>query len=239
MSSIYDALQRIQAEKSAWSSPVIKENSPVKGKTAWLIVSAVLISSFCTAGAFYGFSVMGQKKTAALNASPIAAVPAAKEAGLEAGATARENLSADVRVREPALPALPASETVDGYLRLGEQYFTEKDYDKALLTYTKALHYFRKDERLLNNIGSVFLAKGQADKAIHYFKESSGISSASVEPVYNLACAYAVLGEKAKAVSYLKQACSRSSEAKTWAASDPDLANLRGLKQFDRIIGAQ
>lgn len=240
MSSIYDALQRIQEEKGAWSSPVIRERPPAKRKTVWLIISAIIISSLCTTGVFYGIKAFGERKTGVRTASPLGASSGIKEAGLTEQSPPADQGSRPsvVPVRTLSLPVSPASETVDGYLKLGEQYFTVKDYDKALLTYTKALHYFRKDARLLNNIGSVFLAKGQADKAIHYFKESSSISNASVEPVYNLACAYAVMGNKAKAISYLKQACTKTHEAKTWAASDPDLADLRGTREFDRIIGA-
>lgn len=241
MSSIYDALQRIQEEKSAWSSPVIRETPPVKRKTVRLIISAVIISSLCTAGIFYGVKAFGERKSGGRPDSLLTASSGVKETGpaVDSKPAAQADRPAAAPVQTPSMPVLPATETVDGYLNLGERYFAVQDYDKALLTYTKALHYFRKDARLLNNIGSVFLAKGQADKATHYFKESSSISNASVEPIYNLACAYAILGDKAKAVSYLKQACARTPEAKTWAASDPDLADLKGTKEFDRIIGAQ
>ena len=60
-----------------------------------------------------------------------------------------------------------------------------------------------------------------------------------MEPVYNLACAYARLGDPARAVLNLRKACRLDPEAKKWAATDPDLSILRGRRDFDRMIGAQ
>jgi len=130
-------------------------------------------------------------------------------------------------------------DTVEGYLKEGDRFFIAHDYANALLTYNKALHYFGKDVRVLNNIGSVYLSQGQPDKAIHYFKESNGIAKEYVEPVYNLACAYARLGDPVKAILNLRKACALNPEAKKWAASDPDLKVLKGRRDFDRLVGAQ
>jgi tetratricopeptide (TPR) repeat protein len=141
------------------------------------------------------------------------------------------------RSASPASPPVP--DTVEGYLKEGDRYFLAHDYANALLTYNKALHYFGKDVRVLNNIGSVYMSQGQPDKAIHYFKESNGIAQEYVEPVYNLACAYARLGDPVKAILNLKKACALNPEAKKWAASDPDLKTLKGRRDFDRLVGAQ
>jgi tetratricopeptide (TPR) repeat protein len=74
---------------------------------------------------------------------------------------------------------------VEGYLDLGERYYLEKDYEKALQTYTEAVHYYSSDARILNNLGSVYLAMGQTGRAIHYYQESRNASKDFVEPVYN------------------------------------------------------
>lgn len=242
MSSIYDALRRIQGEKGTWAAPRESKEQPSRSMNTigWIVACAVVLSSVCTAGIYYGIRRVSEDKApqAALTVparpspSPVAAAPPQPQA-----------LPAGVPLQQAAPPAqaapLPVPDTVDGYLKAGDQYFLAHDYANALLTYNKALHYFGKDVRVLNNIGSVYLSQGQPEKAIHYFNESNGIAKEYVEPVYNLACAYARLGDPAKAILNLKKACKLDPEAKKWAASDPDLMTLKGRREFDRLIGAQ
>jgi len=242
VSSIYDALRRIQGDKGTWTAPLERREPPSetqkKKMTVWIIAFAVIASSVCTAGVFYGLRMMGaeSEKPAAAVTSPAPAPGAGPQASPK---TAAAQPAPPVRAAAPAQPAQPPVESIEGYLKAGDGYFEAKDYANALLTYTKALHYFGKDIRILNNIGSVYLAQGQPDKAIHYFKESNSISKDYVEPVYNLACAYARLGDTVKAVLNLRKACTMNPEAKIWAASDPDLMSLKGNRDFDRLIGAQ
>jgi tetratricopeptide (TPR) repeat protein len=237
MSSIYDALQRIQGQKNMMSPPVSQEEPRLRERTATLILIAVIISSLCTTGVLFGIRSFGGEKQRLHEAAAT---------GLTEAGTAGP-VKADMKDTEDRkMPAKPAAQAVsspgDGvedYLRAGEQFFRAKDYDSALLIYTKAMHYFRKDVRLLNNIGNVLLAEGQTGKAIHYFKQANTISKNYVEPVYNLACAYARLGKKSEALTYLSRACSMNPNARKWAAEDPDLKGLKGNATFDRLVGTQ
>jgi hypothetical protein len=54
-----------------------------------------------------------------------------------------------------------------------------------------------------------------------------------------MACAYARLKKNDAALSSLRQACSMQPEARLWARRDPDLASLKGSKEFEDIIRAQ
>ncbi|HQJ08446.1 MAG TPA: tetratricopeptide repeat protein [Deltaproteobacteria bacterium] len=239
MSSIYEALQRIQGQKNTMSPSVISEQPRIKERTAVLILIAVIVSSLCTAAVFFGIrSFMDGKQDIRA-----AAVTSTAKAGTANPISAKQNRM-DVQGHEmPAKPAasaaLPSSDSIDDYLKAGERLFKAKDYDNALLVYTKAMHYFKKDVRLLNNIGNVFLAEGQTKKAIHYFKQANKTSKNYVEPVYNLACAYAKLGNRSEALTYLEMACSMNPEARRWASEDPDLQGLKGNARFDRLIGTQ
>lgn len=239
MSSIYEALQRIQEQKNPMSPPVSDEQPRIKDRTAVLILVAVIISSLCTAGVFFGIKSFGEGKQDIQEAAVAGDIGAAKADPVIAKQN-RKNPQGNVTPVKSALPAAsPAGDGVDDYLKAGEQFFRAKDYDNAMLIYTKALHYFKKDVRLLNNIGNVLLAEGQTKKAIHYFKQANTTSKDYVEPVYNLACAYAKLGNKSEAITYLRRACTMEPEARRWAAEDPDLQVLRGNANFDRLIGTQ
>ncbi len=239
MSSIYDALRRIQGEKGSWIAPLERKGPTVvdRGKIGWIAAGAVALVLVCSAGVYLMMrDSSGEEAKVPPSPAAVQGAPAPMAASLPQAVPAAAPPDRAFQ-QAPAAPASP--ETLEGHLAAGDRYFTEKDYANALLSYTKALHYFGKDVRVLNNIGNVYLAQGQPAKAIHYFEESNGISKDHVEPVYNLACAYARLGDPARAVLNLRKACRLDPEAKKWAATDPDLSILRGRRDFDRMIGAQ
>jgi tetratricopeptide (TPR) repeat protein len=239
MSSIYEALQRIQGQKNVMSPPVTQEPPRAKERTATLILVAVIVSSLCTAGVFFGIRSFDEGKRGAQVTAAVDDAGAGTANPVPAGQNPKAAQGREIPAKAPAPAALSPSDRVEDYLKAGEQYFVAKDYDNALLIYTKALHYFKKDVRLLNNIGNVFLAEGQTEKAIHYFKEANITSKNYVEPVYNLACAYAKTGNKSEAVACLKRACTMDPKAGRWAAEDPDLQVLKGNATFDRLIRTQ
>jgi Tfp pilus assembly protein PilF len=127
----------------------------------------------------------------------------------------------------------------EAYLKLGGLYYETKQYDKAFETYAHARKLRPNDARLLNNMGSVLLTKGDPAQALNYFIQARRNSADYVEPLYNMACAYARLNKKDAALSSLRQACSMQPEARLWASRDPDLAVLKDEKDFIRIIRAQ
>jgi len=55
---------------------------------------------------------------------------------------------------------------------------------------------------------------------------------------YNLACMYAMNGDVDAAIDALRQAITINREARDWARDDDDLASLRGVEDFDAIVGA-
>jgi tetratricopeptide (TPR) repeat protein len=128
---------------------------------------------------------------------------------------------------------------IDLKISLGGLYYEDKQYDQALDIYKKALAGAPGNAKLMNNIGSVLLAKNEAEPALKYFIQAHRISSDYVEPLYNMACAYARLKKNGAALSSLRQACIMQPEARLWAKRDPDLKALRGDKEFEEIVRAQ
>jgi tetratricopeptide (TPR) repeat protein len=241
MSSIYDALQRIQAQKATLSTGVLREDSSSRTKIFWLVLISIIISSAGTAALFYGVRTLKdgngeiKNETVQTKASTLSEARSLTEQGdpLHEGGDSTGEIERYVQ----AISVAP--DKVDAYLKLGGLYYESGDYDRALLTYTKALRYFRSDARILNNIGSVLLAKGDMDKAIGYFVHANRISKDFVEPVYNMACAYAKNKNPAEALSAFKKAYALNPEVRLWAIQDPDLEYLRGNMEFDAIIHLQ
>ncbi len=238
MSSIYDALQRIQASKGSVSQGGLGGDSSQRRKIIWLVFLSVIVSSVCTAALFYGARALKggngeiEQVTSGKQSVRVDMVaPPVVQGGSEPGEDDAEGALED-HSRVPA--EKPHSQ--EDYLRLGGLYYEAGEYDKALLTYTRALRYFRSDAKILNNIGSVLLAKGEMEKAVGYFVQANRVSGDFVEPLYNMACAYAKMGNEAEAVSSLKKAYKMNPDVMQWALQDPDLEELRGIGDFNAMI---
>ena len=57
--------------------------------------------------------------------------------------------------------------------------------------------------------------------------------------IYNGACLYARLGEPQRAIEALAQAVAGGYKTFGWMEQDPDLASLRGLPEFQKIVATQ
>ncbi len=241
MSSIYDALQRIQEQKELLSSKGPRDDSLKRGTILRLIVVTVIISSVGTAGIFYGIRMLKDGNGVVDSVSiPVESQVYAKtvtDREHHEGMQGDQDPFAENRTDVEAGFLDPKnSET---YMALGRRYYETGEYDKAMAVYTRALKEFPGDARLLNNIGGVFLARGEREKAIEYFVQASVISEHYVEPLYNMACAYAMTGDKIKALGALKKAYEQNPEVGKWAAGDTDLGNLEGIAEFEAIIHEQ
>lgn len=241
MSSIYDALKRVQ-DDGPKPEYVPVRTRPAWGRRMWLVLFAAVIVSSLATGALSYFWDASKK-----SAPPVAAKrPALKTAPQEAPAPmpkaapdpdsllaqARERRSAGdslgaIDLYERCLHAAPAYSR-DVYVQLGGLYFERGDIEHAIVTYNAALTHFRNDAVILNNMGGVLLAKGDVEGALGYFRLASNVSKDYVEPVYNMACAYARKGNQTAALDALNKALSMHPDVKSWAANDPDLESLRG-----------
>jgi tetratricopeptide (TPR) repeat protein len=260
MSSIYDALKRSQGDKHT-ALPLISSHSPSSKKWYWAIFVSVIFSSACTIGILYavGFlngpekhpeKITAQRtrvtKAAAPPQIPAASIPQApavdpdriwnlmwkadrlhKKGDLEGAIDAYSELAA----------MSPASSEIQ--IRLGGLYYEAKQYDQALDIFTKALKTSPQNAKLLNNIGSVLLVKNNTADALRYFIQAHKNAGDYVEPLYNMACAYAKMKKNGAALSSLRQACMMQPEVRLWAKRDPDLQSLKGDKEFESIVRAQ
>jgi len=295
MSSIYDALKRIQEGDYKEPSPVIEQGFFTRARILWIVLFAAVLSSVCTAAAIYGLRTVGStdaETARTINESPAAKIPdvndfianksvlpvksdtidakdaVTKKPSITEQAAVAEKLTVteqpvkkDISTEVPYINDLAANakslsakgnikeaielyvniltiapDYVDAYIDLGGLYYKAQEYEKALLNYTKAKRYLKDDAMLLNNIGSVMLAKGEPDKALQFFIRSQKVSEGYIEPIYNLACAYARMGNSKAAITTLKDACSRQPQVMNWAVQDPDFACLRGYPEFDAMV---
>ncbi|HPI91771.1 MAG TPA: tetratricopeptide repeat protein [Deltaproteobacteria bacterium] len=236
MSSIYDALKRSQM--GGKEPPRMDEAQVVRGaRVYWIIAAAIVISSAATVALLYGIGFIGQGGgDAPVAASP---VPVSPERIIDLMNKAdrlqrKEDLEGAIAAYRNVLELSPGY--AEAYMRLGELYYGAGRFDEAFSAMSAAKKLKPNDARLLNNIGSVLLANDDAAQALTYFIQARRNSADYVEPLYNMACAYARLNKKGAALSSLRQAAGMQPEVRLWASRDKDLSSLKGDKDFESIV---
>ncbi len=82
---------------------------------------------------------------------------------------------------------------------LGALAFNRKNYQEALVFFTKHLEHAPKDSLRLYDVGNVYMQLNQLDKAAGFYRASIDNSTAFVEAHYNLAVCCARTGKLAEA----------------------------------------
>lgn len=239
MSSIYEALKRTQMNRPVESGAGAERRAHAP-RIYWIIAAAIVFSSAATAALLYGIGMVGSTEAGAPKVVQAPPVDSGRIIDLMNKADrlhAKGDTGEAVKVYLQVIAMSPG--LADAHLKLGGLYYETKQYDKAFETYSIARKLRPDDARLLNNMGSVLLTKGDPAQALNFFIQARRNSADYVEPLYNMACAYAKLNRKDAALSSLRQACSMQPEARLWASRDPDLSALKDDKDFIGIIRAQ
>ncbi len=228
MSSIYDALKRVQHEDTRILPVADKPKSWSTPKNWAIVIIAITISSIVSMGIYSYVSTPVTIKNHHNASKTTPYQTPAKSVALQkkvAPETAMKLPAANIQ--DPVVSAPDKSK--DEYIKLANLYFEKGELDKAASVYKEALAVYKNDAGLINNLGAVLLAKSDYDSAIKYFKIAIQCSKDNVEPVYNLACAYAKKGDKASALRELKLAIKMNGQdVRKWAKNDPDLESLKG-----------
>jgi tetratricopeptide (TPR) repeat protein len=111
---------------------------------------------------------------------------------------------------------------------------------KKAIEYFERAYELRQDEFMRVLLACYRARAGKADEARAILREISP----SPANLYNVACTWALLGEKDLALDCLKRDLEENpmsqgarEKQKEWARSDPDLASLRGDPRFRAIVG--
>lgn len=92
------------------------------------------------------------------------------------------------------------------YFILGNTYHEQKEYDKAIEAYQKAIILNPNDDAAYNNIGNVYSQKGEYDKAIKAYQKSIELNPNDNVVYTNMGIAYGRKEEYDKAIDVYKKA---------------------------------
>lgn len=108
---------------------------------------------------------------------------------------------------------------------------------EAMGLYQKSLGLDPNHVDALNNLGVICIHNRKFTAARASFAKAIRLRPDCVDAHYNLACLHALEGALPQSLVHLKKAVSLDQTAKDWARGDADLKNLRGVPEFERIVG--
>ena len=79
-------------------------------------------------------------------------------------------------------------------------------------------------------------AKENAEEAMRHLQTAVALRPGDANTLYNAACCYGVLGEKADALETIKKAFAAGYGNRAWAAQDTDLDTLHGDPEFQKLV---
>ncbi|MEO9116084.1 MAG: adenylate/guanylate cyclase domain-containing protein, partial [Gemmatimonadaceae bacterium] len=85
---------------------------------------------------------------------------------------------------------------------------------------------------------AIMAKAGDRERTIEYIRRSLAIDPEDSTMLYNIACAYALLGMSEEAVSSLETAVDRGFGHKEWIEHDTDFDSLRNTPRFQAIAQA-
>jgi len=95
------------------------------------------------------------------------------------------------------------------------------------------------DDARATNMGAAILAKiGDRDRTIEYIRRSLAIDPEDSGMLYNIACAYSLLGMSEEALASLETAVDKGFGHKEWLEHDTDLDSIRATPRFQAIAQA-
>ena len=108
--------------------------------------------------------------------------------------------------------------------------------EDAKAFYEKALMLDSKSVEALNDLGVAYMQGRDYVEAQESFEQAIQRKPDYVDAYYNLACLYALKGEKIRSLNHLKKAISLDASVREWAKKDRDLQNLKDQTEFQEII---
>ena len=126
---------------------------------------------------------------------------------------------------------------------LSRAYETMGRKDNALEARTKSAEILDRhikmnpdDARALIFGAISMVEQGNRDRAIQWIERALDVSGEEPFMLYNAACAYALLGETARALDFLERAVELGWGDRAWIQHDSDLASLRNDSRFTSLM---
>jgi tetratricopeptide (TPR) repeat protein len=247
MSHINEALRKAQKDRDASSlkySGILSSGKEAK-RTSWrraLFWSALFLMLILLAFTSYSWwDSRGKKILAPTDKKTLATRPqAGRVATVKPSlpkSPSRAKTSQPKTVGSPKISPQKAARSARSFYEKATRFHKRGRLQDAKRFYQEALRLDPRYVDALNNLGVIYIREKQYTAAQRSFEKAVQLKPGYVDAHYNLACLHAIQGEVTQSLAHLKKAVSLNHSARDWARKDTDLENLRGLSEFEAIIG--
>lgn len=143
---------------------------------------------------------------------------------------ARGPAEAAPAARRTSTPALKAK--ARAILRDGAAWLHEGNFEKARERFLEAIEVAPDVPEAYNGVGVTYKSRNQHEEALHWYKKSLAVDPDFGDAYYNMACVYALAGERTLALRYLQIAAMNGYATAEGIDEDSDLASLRGSREY-------
>jgi serine/threonine protein kinase/tetratricopeptide (TPR) repeat protein len=145
-----------------------------------------------------------------------------------------------IKMFEKAVQLTPKDEVLmgnlaDAYRAAGRAQEANATYDKAIQLAFQQLQVNPKLASVTGDLALYYAKKGVAASSLQYIRQARALDSTDLQLLYNQAQIYALAGKQKEAVATLREAFQKG-YATEEALNDPELASLKGLPEFARLI---
>lgn len=139
-----------------------------------------------------------------------------------------------VRVLTKAIELAP--DDPEARYQLGRAQLAQHRTSEAIATLERAVEMAPGNGWAWNSLASAYLEDKQPAKAATSFERVLAFAPKSSSVLYNTACAYALAGNRDKAIEMLDRAITEGYKDKAGIAGDPDLEGIRADPRFAEIV---
>jgi tetratricopeptide (TPR) repeat protein len=129
-----------------------------------------------------------------------------------------------------------ARERARAVMRDGATYLAEGNFEQARRRFLEALDEDATVPEAYNGVGVTYRARNDLPRALDWYKRALSVDPDFGDAYYNMACIYAMQGEKEMALRYLQIAALNGYATAEGMDQDPDLAPLREEKAYQALV---
>ena len=117
-------------------------------------------------------------------------------------------------------------------MRDGQAWLREGDVEKARERFLEAVEIAPGIPEAYNGVGVTYRARNDLPQALAWYKKALGIDPDFGDAYYNMACVYALQGERTLALRYLQIAAMNGYVTAEGVDTDDDLASIRTTREY-------
>lgn len=236
----------LEAKGDGWVGRIVSPRGPCRFQAGDEVLRATLLDDSlagtlrvcvagpsCAATESWGSVVLLAAGARLSGAVHVAERGCAAPVGARGGvALVRPDARASVRAGGAAARRARAREI----LRDGAAWLSEGNFERARARFLEAHELDAGLPEAMNGVGVTWRMRGQLPQALAWYKKALAVDPDFGDAYYNMACVYALQGEKALALRYLQIAALNGYATAEGMDEDPDLEAVRAEPAYQALV---